>query len=106
MPKLSALLLLFTLFGFKTPHNNSIPADKVNEAFAFCKQNNLDTSIAIMVDMRIHSGKNRLFVYDFKQKAVAVEGLCAHGVGGGSTPTKVIFSNKVGSYCTSLGKYR
>lgn len=106
MPKLSALLLLFTLFGFKITHNNSIPADKINEALAFCKQNNMDTSIAIMVDMSIHSGKNRLFVYDFKQKAITIAGLCAHGVGAGSTPTKVIFSNKVGSYCTSLGKYK
>ncbi|SDC58829.1 murein L,D-transpeptidase catalytic domain-containing protein [Pedobacter soli] len=106
MQKLSALLLLFTLFGFKPDANKKISADKINEALAFCKKNNMDTSIAIMVDMSIHSGKNRFFVYDFKQKAITVEGLCAHGVGGGSTPTKVIFSNKVGSYCTSLGKYK
>nr|WP_199748248.1 murein L,D-transpeptidase catalytic domain family protein [Pedobacter sp. KBW01] len=66
----------------------------------------MDTSIAIMVDMSIHSGKNRLFVYDFKQKAITIEGLCAHGVGGDSTPTKVVFSNKEGSYCTSSGKYK
>lgn len=106
MQKLSALLLLFTLFGFKPDANKKISADKINEALAFCKKNNMDTSIAIMVDMSIHSGKNRFFVYDFKQKAITVESLCAHGVGGGSTPTKVIFSNKVGSYCTSLGKYK
>lgn len=106
MQKLSALLILFTLFGFKPVANKKISVDKINEALTFCKQNNLDTSIAIMVDMSIHSGKNRLFVYDFKQKAITVEGLCAHGVGGGSMPTKVIFSNKVGSYCTSRGKYK
>lgn len=106
MQKLFALLILITLLGFKPAHNGSIPVDKINEALTFCKQNNMDTSIAIMVDMSIHSGKNRIFVYDFKQKAITIEGLCVHGVGGGSTPTKVIFSNKAGSYCTSLGKYK
>jgi len=106
MQKLSALLILFILFGFKPAANTKISTERINEALAFCQKNNMDTSIAILVDMSIHSGKNRLFVYDFKQKAISISGLCAHGVGGGSTPTKVVFSNKVGSYCTSLGKYK
>jgi hypothetical protein len=106
MQKLFALLILFTVFGFKSAANNKISTDRINEALTFCKKNNMDTSMSIMIDMNIHSGKNRLFVYDFKQKAITIEGLCAHGVGGGSTPTKVVFSNKEGSYCTSLGKYK
>ncbi|WP_029278790.1 murein L,D-transpeptidase catalytic domain-containing protein [Pedobacter borealis] len=106
MHKLSALLILFTLFGFKPTANNEISADRIKEALVFCQKNKMDTSIAIMVDMGIHSGKNRIFVYDFKQKQITIEGLCAHGVGGGSTPTKPVFSNKEGSYCTSLGKYK
>jgi hypothetical protein len=106
MQKLFVLLTLFALFGFKPIANNKISAERTNETLAFCKQNKMDTSIAIMVDMSIHSGKNRIFVYDFKQKEITIEGLCAHGVGGGSTPTKPVFSNKEGSYCTSLGKYK
>ncbi len=106
MQKLFALLILFTVFGFKSAANNKISTDRINEALTFCKKNNMDTSMSIMIDMNIHSGKNRLFVYDFKQKVITIEGLCAHGVGGGSTPTKVVFSNKEGSYCTSLGKYK
>lgn len=94
------------LFGFKPVANYTINADRISEAQAFCKKNNMDTSITIMVDMSIHSGKNRIFVYDFKKKQIAIEGLCAHGVGGGSTPNKPVFSNKEGSYCTSLGKYK
>ncbi|MGQ7852674.1 murein L,D-transpeptidase catalytic domain-containing protein [Pedobacter sp. WC2501] len=105
MQKLHALLIVFTLFGSK-PAPNKISIDRISEASVFCKKNNMDTSIAIMVDMSIHSGKNRIFVYDFKRKEITTEGLCAHGVGGGSTPTKPIFSNKEGSYCTSLGKYK
>jgi len=106
MQKLFVLITLFTLIGFKLLANNQISPERINEALAFCKKNKMDTSIAIMVDMSIHSGKNRIFVYDFKQKEITIEGLCAHGVGGGSTPTKVVFSNKEGSYCTSLGKYK
>ncbi|RZL20126.1 MAG: hypothetical protein EOO96_25390, partial [Pedobacter sp.] len=45
-----------------------IKNEKIAEAFAFAKKNKLDTTICIMVDMSIPSGKNRLFVYDFKQK--------------------------------------
>lgn len=82
-----------------------IKNEKIAEAFAFAKKNKLDTTICIMVDMSIPSGKNRLFVYDFKQKKTIIAGLCAHGVGGGSTATNPVFSNKVGSNCTSLGKY-
>ncbi|KQM72747.1 hypothetical protein ASE74_21945 [Pedobacter sp. Leaf216] len=106
MLKLSAILFLFTLLGLKPTTGNKIREERINEALAFCHKNKMDTSIAIMVDMSIHSGKNRIFVYDFKQKAITVEGLCAHGVGGGSTPAKPVFSNKEGSYCTSLGKYK
>jgi len=106
MYKLSALLILFTILGSKPAANNKISEKRISEALAFCQKNKMDTSIVIMVDMSIHSGKNRIFVYNFKQKEITIEGLCAHGVGGGSTPIKPVFSNKEGSYCTSLGKYK
>ncbi|MDQ0969686.1 hypothetical protein QFZ20_005089 [Flavobacterium sp. W4I14] len=106
MHKLSALLILFTLFGFKPRANNEISAYRIKDALDFCKKNTMDTTIAIMVDMSIHSGKNRIFVYDFNKQEITIKGLCAHGVGAGSTPTKPVFSNKEGSYCTSLGKYK
>lgn len=98
------LKILLLLTWLNQP--STIKSYKINEAFAFAKKNNLDTTLCIMIDMTIPSGKNRLFVYDFKQKKTIIAGLCAHGVGGGSTATKPVFSNKVGSNCTSLGKYR
>lgn len=106
MQKLFALLISFAIFGLNPVANNKISEDRINEALTFCQKNKMDTSIAIMVDMSIHSGKNRIFIYDFKKKEITIEGLCTHGVGGGSTPTKPVFSNKEGSYCTSLGKYK
>lgn len=99
---LNLLLLLLPFWSLPT----HIKSEKLNEAYAFCKKNKLDTTVCIMVDMSIPSGKNRLFVYDFKQKKTIIAGLCAHGVGGGSTSTKPVFSNTVGSNCTSLGKYK
>ncbi len=100
MLHLKLLLFLLPLW----PVEPSVKSEKLSEAFSFAKKNQLDTSICIMVDMSRPSGKNRLFVYDFKQKKTIISGLCAHGVGGGSTAIKPVFSNKVGSNCTSLGK--
>ncbi|WP_231427977.1 murein L,D-transpeptidase catalytic domain-containing protein [Pedobacter sp. Leaf250] len=106
MQNFTTLIILFTLFNFKPASNNKICDSKINEALIFSKKNKMDTSICIMVDMSIHSGKNRIFVYDFNKKQITIEGLCAHGVGGGSTATKPVFSNAIGSNCSSLGKYK
>lgn len=92
--------------GFKPILAKEISKSKIREALVFCKKNKMDVSMAIMVDISIHSGKNRIFVYDFNDEKIVIEGLCAHGVGNGSTATKAVFSNKVGSNCTSLGKYK
>ncbi|QPH41392.1 murein L,D-transpeptidase catalytic domain-containing protein [Pedobacter endophyticus] len=98
-------ILLITLYSFKPQAHQKISESKISAALAFCQKDNMDTSLVIMIDMSIHSGKNRLFVYDFEKEAVIIEGLCAHGVGRGSTATKPVFSNEVGSNCTSLGKF-
>jgi hypothetical protein len=80
--------------------------ERVASALQYCIANKLNTSYCILVDMSIASGKNRLFVHDFKNNKVIIAGLCAHGSGGGSTPFKVVFSNKVNSNCSSLGRYK
>jgi hypothetical protein len=83
-----------------------VDSAKIAEAFKFCKKNGYDTSTAFFVDMSVHSGRNRFFVWDFAAKKVLYEGLCCHGMGKGSTPSTPVFSNVEGSYCTSLGKYK
>lgn len=80
--------------------------DRAAQALLFCRANKLNSNYCILIDMNIHAGKNRLFVYNFKKKEVVIEGMCAHGSGGGSTAAKPVYSNKVGSFCTSLGKYK
>ncbi len=80
--------------------------EKADEAFAFCKQKGMNTEYCFLVDMSIHSGKNRFFVWNFKDKKVTNTGLVCHGMGKGSTPSTPVFSNTQGSNCTSLGKYK
>lgn len=58
----------------------------------------------IIVDFKIPSGKNRFFVYD-RNNQLILQSLCEHGNGMGSTKTHPIFSNKIGSNCSSLGKF-
>lgn len=92
-------------FGYSLNDNAKLES-KVAEALEYSKTHKMNTSYCIMIDMSIHSGKNRLFVYDFKNNEVIIRGLCAHGNGGGSTAYKPVYSNKIGSNCTSLGKYK
>ncbi len=80
--------------------------EKADEALIFCRKNNYDTTYCILIDMKIHSGKHRMFVWNFQDKTISHEGLCCHGKGGGSTGGLPVFSNVNGSNCTSLGKYK
>lgn len=81
------------------------------EALNFCIQNKLNTDFYILIDMSNHSGKERLFVYDFKTDSILLSGLCSHGCGnklwsGDMTKTFPGFSNTPNSHLSSLGKYR
>ncbi|NDW19092.1 peptidase [Dysgonomonas sp. 216] len=79
---------------------------KADSALIFCKTKGMNTDFCLLVDMSEHSGKKRFFVWDFKTDTIASSGLCAHGYGKRSTPSRPAFSNVEGSYCTSLGKYK
>ena len=76
------------------------------EALAYCKKNKLNTDYCFLVDFSIHSGKNRFFIYDLKNNSILQSGLVCHGIGKNSTAEKPIYSNEVGSNCSSLGKYK
>ena len=72
----------------------------------YCRKKNLSKNYAIIVDYSIPSGKHRFFVCDLKKEKIIASSLCAHGVGKGSTVFKPIFSNEIGSNCSSLGHYK
>ena len=83
--------------------------EKVTEALLFCKQNGYDTDFCVLIDMKVHSGKHRMFIWNFNDKKIERQALCAHGCGKGdkqSTGSTPLFSNENGSYLSSLGKYK
>lgn len=73
---------------------------------AYCHKQNLSGNYAIIVDFSKPSGKHRFFVCDLKNHTIIASSLCAHGVGKGSTQKQPVFSNEVGSNCSSLGHYK
>lgn len=79
---------------------------KADSALLYCKEKKMSTDYCILIDFSKHSGKNRMFVWNFKTDTIHDSSLCCHGAGLGSSPTKPIFSNEVGSNCSSLGKYK
>lgn len=81
------------------------------EAQTFCKQNALNEDFYFLVDLSVHSGKNRFFVYDFKQKKIVDQNLVTHGTCDvfGDNPKmfeQVKYSNKLDSHCSASGKYK
>jgi hypothetical protein len=84
---------------------------KAKEALAFCKSKNYNQEFAILIDMSLHSGVNRLVIWDFKKDTV--DHICLVGHGSGNHPwnndfskENPVFSNVENSHCSSLGKYR
>ncbi|MBL4669394.1 MAG: murein L,D-transpeptidase catalytic domain family protein [Flavobacteriales bacterium] len=79
-------------------------------AKVYCKNNNMNLEMCILVDMKIHSGKKRFFLWDLKGDSIMKAGMCSHGTCGNlstydadKTPQ---FSNTHESHCSSLGKYK
>lgn len=116
------LLIIMVAYGYNTI-NHKIKSDhkpvvntskvdaKAKEALTFCKANHYNDDFCILIDMGVHSGLNRLFVYDFNQSKITHQMLVGHGCGNypwsfDFTKDNPTFSNKDGSHCSSLGKYK
>ncbi|AQX84845.1 murein L,D-transpeptidase catalytic domain family protein [Elizabethkingia bruuniana] len=84
---------------------------KAEEALLYNKQNKFNTDFCILIDMSIHSGVNRFFIWDFRENKITEEYLVGHGCGANSWSSdesagKAEFSNEDGSHLSSLGKYK
>ena len=84
--------------------------ERGDAALKYCKANDMNVKVCILIDMRIHSGKNRLVVWDMKNKQVIKKSLVSHGAGKGrgryGSKNNARFSNKRNSHLSSLGKYK
>lgn len=62
--------------------------------------------ICFLIDMSVSSGKDRFFIYDLQHDSIISSGLVTHGRCNESWLNGRKYSNKVGSGCTSPGKYK
>ena len=81
------------------------------EAKEFCTKNEYNEDYYFLVDLSIHSGKNRFFIYDFKTKKVLDKNLATHGSCDQFEENpdkwkKVKFDHRVDSHCSMKGKYK
>ncbi len=81
------------------------------EALKYCKEKGMCTDYYFLVDMSIHSGKNRFYIYDFNESKVTDKNLVTHGSCDAYEPNttkyqKAKFSNRAESHCSSKGKYK
>lgn len=121
MRKILILYLLITIFFTiqNKPCNSSYQKEntfkplqtKAQEALKFCTEQNFNVDYCILMNATIHSGKNRIFLWDFKKDTIKYAGLCSHGCcsnpwGVDYSAENPGFSNEHGSHCSSLGKYK
>ena len=81
------------------------------EALQYCKENGFNEEYYFLVDLSVHPGKNRFFVYDFKQskivdKNVVTHGSCDQFEENPDKWEKAKFSNKSDSHCSMKGKFK
>ena len=84
---------------------------KAKEALVYCQTNKFNTDFCILIDMRVHSGLKRFFVWDFNKDTITHSFLVSHGCGSNPwatdyTKENPVFSNEDGSHSSSLGKYK
>lgn len=72
----------------------------------FCFKNNYNTSICFVANTKLHSGKNRFFVYNLSNYQLLQSGLMSHGSCNTNYLYNAKYSNEIGSGCSSLGKYK
>lgn len=80
------------------------------EAQQYCKRNNLNQDTFFLIDLSVHSGLKRFFVYDFKKNKIVQSYMVSHGCGDnswGATMSKdnAPISNEFDSHCSSIGKF-
>jgi len=105
------LVLLITYVATKTylcnNRNNSFMEieKRAEAALTYSKSKGMNQNYCLLLDYSIPSGQPRLFVWSFEQSKVIYQAHAMHGPGRESTAEKPVFSNQIGSNCSSLGKF-
>jgi len=112
--KKGVFLVFIALLCCENKSTDTIPKNYTKnhrEALEFCKKNNFETSFYFLVDLSIHSGKNRFLVYDFQTKKVSAKNLVTHGSCDQFQENpkqweKAKFDVRIDSHCSMKGKYK
>ena len=116
--KFAIIFFFITLTGCDNSlRNNTYTLDyaftqsKANEALEFCKAKRMNEDFCILIDMGIHSGRKRFFVWDFRKESIVQSFLAGHGCcdklwGQAFSKENPKFSNVESSHCSSLGKFK
>lgn len=110
------ILLLFCL-SFLCCNNAKVETPvkdykaKNSEALKYCQENGFNEEYYFLLDLSIHPGKNRFFIYDFKEnkisdKNLVTHGACDHFETNPDKWEKAKFSSKADSHCSMKGKYK
>ncbi len=91
--------------------NYEFTQSKANKALEYCKSRKMNIEFCILIDMGIHSGRKRFFVWDFAKDTIVHSFLVAHGCCNNQSwqafsKNNPKFSNVENSHCSSLGKYK
>lgn len=111
--KIFLLAILFISCKKETPKSEIMPknyATYIKEAKSYCQKNSLNQDKFILIDLDLHSGLKRFFVYDLKSKKKTKSYIVSHGCGDymwswTSSKEKAQVSNEPDSHCSSIGKY-
>ena len=110
-------ILLITFLSFICCNNAKVETavkdytSKNEEALKYCKDNGFNQDFYFLIDMSIHPGKNRFFVYDFKDTKISDKNLVTHGSCDKFEENpeqweKAKFDNRTDSHCSMKGKFK
>lgn len=83
----------------------ALAKEKATSLKRYASRNGYDTSHCFLVDYSLPSGTPRFFIWDFATSRIEYSDYCMHGPGKGSTASTPVFSNEIGSNCSSLGRF-
>ncbi len=106
-----ALLFLTFICCNNTSNSEKLYIDYHQKAKEYCKKSNFNEDYYFLIDLSVHSGKNRFYVYDFNQskildKNLVTHGACDHFENNLTKYHKAKFSNRTDSHCSMKGKYK
>jgi hypothetical protein len=91
---------------FAAPPEQRSSFNKIKEAKVFCRNKGYDTTVCFLIDLSVHNGRKRFFVFDLQKQKTMASGLVTHGSCNNRYLSAVQYSNKPGCGCSSYGKYK